>query len=202
MTILDNAARSSLKVTLSVIEGLIPLFAFTFISIGHSMTRLLIAIYVGTVLLIVLALAKISRGMLLWASAVFFAYALIFVAWLRNPWAIRHLGVFPGGIFFAATMLTMILNRPFVDEYARASVSAAQRRTSAYMGHCFALTSFWAAVFAVLALLGVVKMAQPGMSMGVYLTTQFGILVLALAYQVAYVTHIRRQSPAQAGADG
>lgn len=198
MRILDNAVRSSLRVTWSVIEGLIPLFAFSFISIGHSLTRLQIGIYVGTALLIILALTKISHGMLLWASAIFFAFAVISVAWLKNAWVIRHLGVFPTAIFFAATMLTMIMNRPFVDEYARRGASPEQRRTSTYMGRCFALTSFWAAVFAVLALLAVVNTSHPSLGTVAYQATQFGIIVVALAYQVAYVIHIRRESPAPA----
>jgi hypothetical protein len=194
--ILDDAARSSLKVTGGVLGAFIPLFAFLFISIGHSLTRLEIGLYVGAVLLIILALARILHGMFLWASAAFFAFALITVAWLRNAWVIRHLGVFPGTIFLAATMLTMIMNRPFVDEYARGGVSPAQRGTSSYTGHCFALTSFWAVVFAVLALLNVVKTSHPGLGSLAYLAVQLGIIVVALVYQVVYVTHIRREQSA------
>jgi hypothetical protein len=190
--VLDGAARSSLKVTASVVVGLIPLLAFSFISIGHSMTRLRIGIVAGSVLLIVLVLARLSRGMLAWASAVFFGYALVTVVWLANVWAIRHLGLFPGAIFFVASMVTMIMNRPFVDTYARDGVSPEQRRTSGYLGHCFSLTSFWAAVFAVLTLLDAVKLTHPAINAGIYLTAQFGLIVLALAYQVVYVTRIRR----------
>jgi len=138
----------------------------------------------------------------LWASAVFFAYALIAVMGLGNMWAIRYLGVFPGAIFFAATMITMIMNRPFVDEYARRGVSAAQQRTRAYIGHCFSLTSFWAAVFAALVVLDLVKTTHQGIGTVPYLTTQFGLILVALAYQVAYVTHIRRQQAAPGGAAG
>lgn len=198
MRMLDAAARSGLRVTGSVIVGLVPLLAFTFISIGHSMTRLRIGILVGSLALIGLALARLSRGMLFWASAVFFGYALVSVAWLRYDWAIRDLGVFPGAIFFAAAMITMIMNRPFVDDYAGSGVSAQQRQTRNYLGHCFALTSFWAAVFAILSVLALVKMSHPAMAAATYLMVQFAIIIGALIYQVVYVTYIRRQGPDRA----
>ena len=38
---------------------------------------------------------------------------------LQNLWIIEHLGVFPSSIFFVAIMISMILDRPFIQEYAR-----------------------------------------------------------------------------------
>ena len=110
MTKIDDVTRSSLKQAIKIVVSLAPLFAFWFIALGHSLMRLQIGLYTGIALLIVMAFARLTRGTMLWATAAFFVVALVFAAWLKNVWVIRHLGIFPSGILFVAVMLSMILD--------------------------------------------------------------------------------------------
>jgi hypothetical protein len=202
MTKIDDATRSSLKQAIKIVVSLAPLFAFWFIALGHSLMRLQIGIYTGIALLIVMAFARLTRGTMLWATAAFFVVALVFAAWLKNVWVIRHLGIFPSGILFVAVMFSMILDRPFVEEYARAGAPPEQRESVSFVRTCFVLTSFWAATLLVMALLSVVQMSYPGPGQLMYLTVQLGVLALALAYQVAYVVHVRRKRLATENVSG
>ena len=176
-----------------------PLLLFWFISFGHSLTRLQIGIYVGIAALAGMAVARLSRGVILWAMAVFFAFALVSCALLENRWSILHIGVFPGAILFAGAMLSMIAGHPFVQDYARDGVPAAQQESASFVRACFVLTSFWSAVFLVLALLNAVKISHPGPGGLVYLLIQLAVLVSALAFQAAYATHARRRRLAAGG---
>ena len=197
---IDDVTRSSLKQTLKIVVSLAPLFAFWFIALGHSLVRLQVGIYVGIALLIVMALARLTRGTMLWATAIFFVVALVFAAWLKNMWVIRHLGIFPSGILFVAVMLSMILDRPFVEAYARDDVPAQGRESVSFVRTCFVLTSFWAATLLVMTLLGVVQIAYPGPGQLIYLIAQLAVLAVALAYQTAYIVHVKHKRLATAKA--
>ena len=199
---IDDVTLSSLKQTIKIVVSLAPLFAFWFISMGHSMVRLQIGVYTGIALLIVMALAGLTRGTMLWATAAFFAVALVFAVWLQNVWVIRHLGVLPSGILFVAVMLSMILDRPFVEAYARDGVPPQERESAAFARTCFALTSFWAATLLVMALLGVVQVVHPGPGQLTYLVIQLAVLALALAYQTAYIVHVKHRRSATAKVSG
>ena len=199
---LDDVTRSSLKQTAKIVVSLAPLFAFWFIALGHSLVRLQIGLYTGMALLIVMALAKLTRGPMLWATATFFVVALVFAAWLKNVWFIRHLGIFPSGILFVAVMLSMILDRPFVEAYARDDAPPQERESVSFVRTCFVLTSFWAATLLVMALLGVVQIAYPGPGQLMYLIVQLAVLALALAYQTAYIVHVKHKRSATAKVSG
>jgi hypothetical protein len=67
-----------------------PWIAFWIISSGHSMLRLQVGIFVVAVLVAVMCLTKLHRGATLWAGVLFFAFALVSVALLRDMWVIQH----------------------------------------------------------------------------------------------------------------
>ena len=138
---IDDVTLSSLKQTIKIVVSLAPLFAFWFIALGHSLVRLQVGVYTGIALLIAMALARLTRGTMLWASAAFFVVALVFAAWLKNVWVIGHLGIFPSGILFVAVMLSMILDRPFVEAYARDDAPP-QERESVSLAPLFRVDQF------------------------------------------------------------
>ena len=193
---IDDVTRSSLKQTLKIVVSLAPIFAFWFIALGHSLVRLQIGLYTGTVLLIVMAWARLTRGTMLWATGTFFAIALVFAAWMKNAWFIRHIGIFPSGILFVAVMLSMILDRPFVEADARTGSPVPESESVSFVRTCFVLTSFWAATLLVMTLLGAIQLAYPGPGQLRYLIVQLGVLALALTYQTAYIVHAKHKRPA------
>ncbi|MGZ3319166.1 MAG: hypothetical protein ACXU95_17985, partial [Isosphaeraceae bacterium] len=199
---IDDVTLSSLKQTIKIVVSLAPLFAFWFIALGHSLVRLQIGVYTGIALLIVMALARLTRGTMLWATAAFFVVALVFAVWLQNVWVIRHLGILPSGILFVAVMLSMILDRPFVEGYARDDAPPQERESVSFARTCFVLTSFWAATLLVMALIGVVQVGHPGPGQLMYLIVQLAVLALALAYQAVYIVHVKHKRSAAAKVSG
>src|SRR5487761_25642 len=192
---MDNIVRGSVLQALRILVSLIPLFAFWFIALGNSLIGLQIGILVGIGLTVVMAWVRLTRGTLLWATAAFFAVALVFVVGLNNVWMIEHLGVFPTSFLFVAVMLSMILDRPFIAEYAREEVSLEQQATTSFVRTCF-----WAAILLFMVLLSVVQLSYPAPGKLYYLFAQLGILLAALAYQANYIVHVRRQRVAIATA--
>ncbi|MGZ3303832.1 MAG: hypothetical protein ACXVA7_14365 [Isosphaeraceae bacterium] len=199
---IDDVTLSSLKQTIKIVVSLAPLFAFWFIAMGHSLVRLQIGVYTGIALLIVMAWARLTRGTMLWATGTFFVVALVLAVWLKNVWVIRHLGIFPSAILFVAVMLSMILDRPFVEDYACEDAPPEQRESVSFVRTCFVLTSFWAAMLLIMALLSVVQMAYPGPGQLMYLIVQLAVLALALAYQAAYIVHVKHKRLASTKVSG
>lgn len=187
----DDVTRDSLKQAAKILVSLTPLFAFWFISLGNSLLALEIGIYTGIALLAVMAVMRLARGTMLWATAAFFVVALVFAAWLKDEWVIRHLGVIVSATLFGAVMLSMILDRPFVLEYARQGAPPEQRESASFVRTCFVLTSFWAAVLFVMTLLSVVQLSHPGPGRLGWLAIQLATLMLALAYQVVYIVNVK-----------
>lgn len=100
-------------------------------------------------------------------------------------------------------MLSMILDRPFVEAYARADAARAgtpapESESVSFVRTCFVLTSFWAATLLVMTLLGAIQLAYPGPGQLRYLIVQLAVLALALTYQTAYIVHAKRKRPATA----
>jgi hypothetical protein len=67
--------------------------AFAIIFGGDPILRLQIAIYVAALMVFAMGLTKLYRGMIPWAGVIFFAFALVWVTWLKNRWVIYHLGI-------------------------------------------------------------------------------------------------------------
>lgn len=197
---MDEITKSSLKQTGRILVSVSPLVALWLIAWGHSLLRLQIGIYAGTALLISIIVARYAHGAILWAMILFFVLALILGAWLKNLWFIRHLGVFPGGMLFTAAMLSMILDRPFVEQYARERTAASAWESVHFVRACFVLTSFWSAVFLLLALLNVAAMSYPAPGELFYLVTQLAVLLVGLVHTTAYTVHARRKRLAATGA--
>lgn len=197
MKSVDDAAWSALKQTGKIFISFLPLFAFWFIALGHSLTRLQIGLYTGIALLVVMVLMKLTRGMILGAIIIFFGVALVFGVWMKNSWTIQHLGVLSGGILFVIAMLSMILGRPFVQDYAREGMTSEQQESIQFVRTCFMMTSFWASIFLIMALLNILKLYFPTHGELFYLIAQLGILMIGLVYTAVFTIHVKRRRVAQ-----
>ena len=194
---MDAVVRASLRQTAGIFLSIAPLFAFWFIAMGGSMTLLVVGLLVGTAVMVILAIFRLAHGTLLWAMAIFFGFALVAVSGFQNLWIIEHLGVFPSSIFFVAIMISMILDRPFVQEHARAGLTPEQQASASFARSCFVLSSFWAAVLLIMALVSVVQLSYPGPGQLAYVFLQLGIVGAALGTQANYVVHIKRRRVAE-----
>jgi hypothetical protein len=197
---MDAIVRGSLNQALKILLSLAPLFAFWFIALGNSLLLLDIGLIVGTVLLVILAMARLTRGTLLWATALFFGPALVLVVGLNNVWVIAHLGIFPTSILFVAVLLSMVLGRPFIQEYAGGEVPEEVQASAGFVRTCFVLTSFWAAILLLMALVSALQLYYRAPDPLFYVFVQLAILVAALAYQADYLVQVRRRRLSMVGA--
>ncbi|MCZ2525876.1 hypothetical protein [Streptomyces sp. HB2AG] len=192
---IDDITRSSLRQTGRILVSFLPLFVFLAIAWGHSLLRLRIGLYAGAALLLVMALGRLSRGAMMWAMAAFFTVAIVFGLWLENVWVVRHMGVLPGAALLTAAMVSMVLGRPFVQDYARADVPAEQQETAGFVRSCYVLSSFWASVF-LLMVVNAVAAFSSGLGRLFHLAVQLALLAVATAYTAAYTARARRRRAA------
>ena len=190
---MDEIVRATLRQAAGILLSLTPLFAFWFLTLGGSLLWLELGLVVGTALTIILGLLRLTEGTLLWATVAFFGVGLVAVFALKNLWIIERLGVFPPALFFTAIMISMILNRPFIEEYARRGLTAEQRASVSFVRTCFVLSSFWAAILLIMTLVSVTELSFPGPGHLAYVFIQLTNVGAALAIQAGYVVRVRRR---------
>jgi len=79
-----------------VVLSLAPWIAFLVIA-QRGLLRLKIGLVVALLLSVVLSVAGLHRGIIMWAGLVFFVGAMIAVLEFENAWTIRHMGVLASG---------------------------------------------------------------------------------------------------------
>ncbi|MGD0230425.1 MAG: hypothetical protein ABSC19_08710, partial [Syntrophorhabdales bacterium] len=125
-----------------------PWFAFLLIS-GHSMFRLKLGIAVAAVLVVLMGVTKLHRGIILWAGALFFLYALIAVVLCNDMWAVRHMGTLANGVLAVGTWITVAFRQPFTLDYAKAHTDPASWDSPVFIRTNYMCTSVWGFVFSI-----------------------------------------------------
>lgn len=121
------------------------------------MARLQIGICVAALLVLIMGIARLHRGLILWAGVIFFAFALVAVVWLKNMWVIQHLGVLTSGTLFMATLVSIVIGQPFTESYARDHVPVELWDSPQFIRSCYTVTAVWGMIFLANALVNVVK---------------------------------------------
>ena len=168
--------------TIKLMLAFSPWIAFWIISSGHSMLRLQVGICVATVLVAVMGLTKLHRGAILWAGVLFFAFALVSVAWLRDMWVIQHLGVLASGTLFVSTLFSVFIGRPFTEDYAREHVPAELWDSPAFIRGCYTVTTAWGFIFLVNTMVNLAKLYHPEASE--WYLSRHGIWFCHLRYRI------------------
>ena len=179
--------------TIKLMLAFSPWIAFWIISSGHSMLRLQVGICVATVLVAVMGLTKLHRGAILWAGVLFFAFALVSVAWLRDMWVIQHLGVLASGTLFVSTLFSVFIGRPFTEDYAREHVPAELWDSPAFIRGCYTVTSAWGFIFLVNTMVNLAKLYHPEASEWYYQGMEFSFVILGIAFTTIYSRRARRK---------
>ncbi len=189
-----------MKEILKLLLAFAPWFAFWFIA-GHSIFRLQFAIVVAAILVVVMAAARLHRGAILWAGYLFFAFALISVVWLKNMWAIRHMGILATGTLFVCAQLSILLGRPFTEDYARENLPRELWNSPSFIRGCFITTTAWSCVFLVNSLLNVAKLIHHETPEWYFTVSEYGVIVIGIVFTNIYSRMARRKREAmQAGA--
>ncbi len=171
-----------------------------FLLIAHdTLFRVKIGLLVALALSIVLGIARINKGIILWVTVIFFACASVAVVAFENLWALIHMGVLANGDLAAAAWLTAAMKRPFTLDYAKEHVDRSLWSDPQFTKTNYIITSVWAAVFTINAGLAYLKMRRSGLPDLAYDLTSYAFLVGAVFFSDWYPKHLRkvRSAPLQ-----
>ncbi|MCV7348288.1 hypothetical protein BST42_03085 [Mycolicibacterium rhodesiae] len=129
-----------------------PWIAFLIIA-RDSMARVEIGLVAALALSVVMAVLKLHRGVIMWVGLVFFTAATVAVLGFHSVWAVRHLGVLANGALALGSWITLAIGKPFTLEYARAHTDPSKWNNPQFIRVNVLLTSVWATVFTVNAVL-------------------------------------------------
>ncbi len=163
-----------------------PWIAFWIIAGGHSMERLQVGIVVAALMVVIMGITKLHRGLILWAGVVFFAFALVAVVWLKNPWVIHHLGILASGTLFTATMISIIVGRPFTESYAQEHTPRELWDSAGFIRSSYTVTGFWAMIFLANTMVNVIKLYHAEMDEWFFRAIELAILVSGVVFTTIY----------------
>lgn len=176
---------------LKLLLAFAPWLAFLVIAQG-SLARLKAGLLVALGLSVVMGVARLHRGIVLWSGLAFFAFAAVAVAGFENMWAVAWMGVLANGALAASTWLTVALGRPFTLDYAREHVDPSLWDDPGFLRTNMLITSAWGAVFTANALLAVGKKEHFAMGELGYELLSYILLVGAAFFSTWYPKQVRR----------
>jgi hypothetical protein len=174
------------------ILAFLPWLLFLFIA-GHSLLTLKIAIIVSFVTAIIMGIARIHRGVILWGGIAFFSFAAIAVLLLNNMWAVHHMGMLASGTLFVSALFSIIIKKPFVMDYARDHVEEKYWDSPEFLRSCTIITSVWCLVFLLNVALNAVKLYHRGIPGWIFEVTQYIVLFSGVIFTNFYSKHASKQ---------
>lgn len=166
----------------------------SFLIIAHgSLFRLKLGLIVALALSVVMGIARLHRGVILWAGLVFFAYATAAVTLFDDMWAAQHMGVLANGALAVSTWLTVVLKKPFTLAYAREHTDPALWSSPLFIRTNFIITSVWGLAFTVNTIIAWGKMESYILPEWGYEVVTYAFLVGTAAFTTWYPNHVRRR---------
>lgn len=123
---------------------------------------------------------------------VFFSFGMLIVFVFQDMWTVRHMGVLASGALALGSWLSVVLLRPFTLDYAKEHTDPSLWNDPVFMRTNMLLTSLWAAVFSLNALLAWGKMSQFMLGEVTYEIASYALLVGMAFFTNWYPAHVRR----------
>lgn len=182
-----TAVLSFIKLVLSFA----PWIVFLIIA-RDSLFRLKLGLVTALVMVVAMGVARLHRGVILWAGLLFFILATIAVVGFDDTWTVRHLGVLANGALALATWTTIAIGKPFSLDYARDRSDPALWAQPDFLRANIVISAVWAAAFSVNAVLAWGKMAGLFFSGFTYEVVSYALLIGAAVFTTWYPAHLRR----------
>jgi hypothetical protein len=166
-----------------------PWLSFLFIAHG-SLFRLKLGLAVALALTIIMGVARLHRGVILWAGVIFFAYATVAVIFLNDMWSANHMGILANTALALSSWLTVAVKKPFSLEYAREHTDPSLWETPLFIRTNVIITSVWALVFTINAVLAWGKMEHLVLPEWGYDVVSYTFLVGTVAFTSWYPNYV------------
>jgi hypothetical protein len=165
----------------------------TFLVIAHDTPfRVKLGLIAGLILSIVMGIARLHRGIILWVGLIFFSAATVAVVAFEDLWALRHMGVLANGALAAGAWLTILLGRPFTLDYAKEHTDPSLWSSPRFLKSNYVITAVWAATFSVNCCLAYLKMEHFGPSGLAYDFVSHSLLIATALFTVWYPKHLQK----------
>lgn len=172
----------------------------SFLVIAHGgLLRLKIGLLVALGLSVVMGVARLHRGIILWVGLVFFSYASAAVFLFEDMWTIRHMGILASGALAAGAWLTIVIGKPFTLDYAREHADPSLWNHPSFIRTNMWLTAVWAMTFSLNTALAWSKMHGVVLSDLVYELVSYALMIGAAFFTTWYPAHLRRKAGAGEG---
>jgi len=159
----------------------------------NNLVHVQAGLLIGATLAIGLAVARVNKGVILWASLAFFAGATVMIVVLNDMWTLRHLGVLGNGTLAIVTWGSVLAGRPFTLEYAKEHADPALWTSPAFLRTNSVIASVWALAFSVNTVLAFGKMEGLLMPPFGYHIASNATLIAAALFTVRYPRSAQRK---------
>ena len=165
----------------------------TFLAIAHDTPfRVKLGLIAGLILSIVMGIARLHRGIILWVGLIFFSAATVAVVVFEDTWALRHMGVLANGALAAGAWLTIFQGRPFTLDYAKEHTDPSLWSSPRFLKSNYVITAVWAATFSVNCGFAFLKMEHLGPSGLAYDFAPHSLLIATALFTVWYPKHLQK----------
>ena len=157
-----------------------------------GLIRVKLGLVIALALSVIMGVARLNRGIILWVGLLFLSYATIAVAVLDDIWTARHFGVLVNVALAVSAWATVAIGKPFSLDYAQEHTDPARWNQPDFIKANVFITSVWATIFTTNAVLAWGKLVQFMLPEWGYDVATYSLLIGAAAFTTWYPSHIRR----------
>ncbi len=158
-----------------------------------SLFRLKLGLIVALVLSVIMGVARLHRGVILWAGLLFFTSATMAVVLLNDVWTAKYMGIFANATLAVSSWMTIALKKPFSLDYAREHTDPSLWDNPLFIRTNVIITSAWALVFTVNAVLTWGKIEHFFLPRWGYEVVTHAFLIGAAAFTTWYPRYVRNR---------
>jgi len=178
---------------LKLLLAFAPWLSFLIIA-RDSLFRLKLGLIVALVVSIVMGVARLHRGIILWAGLIFFTGATMAVVLLNDMWSSKYMGILANATLAVSSWMTIALKKPFSLDYAREHTDPSLWDNPLFIRTNVIITSAWAMVFTVNTVLAWGKTKHFVLPEWGYEIVTYTFLVGAAAFTTWYPNYARNRT--------
>ena len=165
-----------------------------------SLLRVKIGLVVALVMTIAMSLAGLQKGIIRWATVLFFVYATVAIVGFDHAWTLQYLGVLANAALAIPAWFTIVFKEPFTLAYAKAQTDPAYWNDPRFIRSNYIITSIWAVTFTLCTVMSYFKMRELFLPAMDYVIVSYSIMLLACVFSTWYPSHLKKKAAAFAAA--
>ncbi len=154
---------------------------------GNTMSRLVTAIFICTVLTVLLGYKQLrKRYLLTWGTLLFFVFCLIAVGLMKNVWVATNMNALSYGALAVITWGSILLGMPFTMQYAKEEVDRSLWDSPAFIHSNRLITAVWGVLFLANLAISIYRHEHSGMNEMIFIAAGWLVMLGGVAFTTAY----------------